>query len=219
MLKCEICGSINKIKTKTKNNIFGKILCEKHYKQLYRHGKILNRTIYDSNKINIGDDYAELELYDKQGNIVNVSIIDLDDVFKVSKFKWGINGKSKYVRNSDKGIYLHRFILDYHGELEVDHIDRNPLNNIKSNLRITTHINNMHNISKPCDNHTGIIGVIWDKERNKWRVEIQFNSKTIHIGRFENKEDAIKSRLDAELKYFDSEFSPQRHLFEKYRVK
>ena len=52
------------------------------------------------------------------------------------------------------------------------------------------------------DNTTGIIGVWFDKSRNKWATEIMANRKKIHLGRFKNKKDAIKARKLGEQKYF-----------------
>lgn len=43
------------------------------------------------------------------------------------------------------------------------------------------------------------------------------NRKTIYLGVFNNKEDAIKARLQAENKYF-GEFAPQRRLFSQYGI-
>ena len=41
-----------------------------------------------------------------------------------------------------------------------------------------------------------------DKNRNKWIAQITVNYKNIHLGRYENIEDAIKARKEAEVKYF-----------------
>ena len=43
------------------------------------------------------------------------------------------------------------------------------------------------------------------------------NGKNIYLGVFVNKEDAIKTRLNAEQKYF-GEFAPQQHLYEQYNI-
>ena len=48
-------------------------------------------------------------------------------------------------------------------------------------------------------------------------ARIVLNKKDIYLGRYSNKEDAIKARLEAEIKYF-GEFAPQRHLFEQYGI-
>lgn len=48
-------------------------------------------------------------------------------------------------------------------------------------------------------------------------ARIVLDKKDIYLGRYSNKEDAIKARLEAEIKYF-GEFAPQRHLFEQYGI-
>lgn len=60
-------------------------------------------------------------------------------------------------------------------------------------------------------------GVMWSKCCNKWVAQITVNYKNIHLGTFEDKEDAIKRRLKAEKEYF-KEYAPQQHLFEKYGI-
>ena len=50
-------------------------------------------------------------------------------------------------------------------------------------------------------NTSGVTGVMWDKSRKKWKAEITFKGTVYKLGRFENKEDAIKARKDAEEKY------------------
>lgn len=98
-----------------------------------------------------------------------------------------------------------------------DHINKNPLDNRRSNLRIATQAKNRQNTSKSSRNKSGIIGVCWLKKLQQWQVMIGVNNKNIYLGCFTNKEDAIKVRLNAEVKYF-GEFAPQIHLFEQYGI-
>lgn len=102
-------------------------------------------------------------------------------------------------------------------EKYCDHIDRNALNNRKYNLRRATSMQNSANKSITKRNTSGVIGIAWDKSRNKWVSSIYFGGKNINLGRFINKDEAIKVRLKAEAKYF-KEFAPQRHLFEEYGI-
>ena len=60
--------------------------------------------------------------------------------------------------------------------------------------------------------------VYFNKQRKKWNVRISINKKPVSLGRFDNKEDAIKARLKAEMKYY-GEFAPQADLFEQYGIK
>lgn len=45
----------------------------------------------------------------------------------------------------------------------------------------------------------------------------EVENKEIYLGAFASKDDAIKTRLEAEAKHF-GEFAPQRHLFEEYGI-
>ena len=49
-------------------------------------------------------------------------------------------------------------------------------------------------------NTSGYKGVLWDSERKKWKAEIIFKKKKYYLGRYNNKEDAIKARKEAEEK-------------------
>ncbi len=98
-----------------------------------------------------------------------------------------------------------------------DHIDRNPLNNRRSNLRQATQAENTKNKSKQKNNTSGVTGVGWVKKVCKWRARITFNEKEIYLGVFDDKVDAIKARLRAEKEYFGA-FAPQQHLFEQYEI-
>lgn len=70
----------------------------------------------------------------------------------------------------------------------VDHIDNNPLNNRIDNLQLISHRNNL---SKDKKGYTSkYVGVSWDKQKNKWKAQIQLNKKTIPLGRYKNEIDA-----------------------------
>jgi hypothetical protein len=98
--------------------------------------------------------------------------------------------------------FLHRIIMDCPEGMVIDHIDHNKLNNMKSNLRIVTQQQNEMNRSKNKNNKSGVIGVCWYKRDNKWRAHIALNNKDIHLGLFDDLEEACKARKDAEIKYY-----------------
>ncbi len=98
-----------------------------------------------------------------------------------------------------------------------DHIDRNTLNCTRNNLRPSTSEENARNKSKHKYNTSGITGVYWDKNLQKWFSKICVNYKSIYLSHFSNKDDAIRARLQAESYYF-KEFAPQKRLFEKYNI-
>lgn len=55
----------------------------------------------------------------------------------------------------------------------------------------------------PISNTSGVKGVYWGKKAKKWIAQIRFQRKTIYLGSFANKQDAINARKEAEEKYFE----------------
>ena len=148
-------------------------------------------------------------------------MFDLEDYDKIKDYCWYESRLSRkyhaveaHIPDSGKGIKLHQLILGPH----ADHINRDPMDNRKENLRICSKEENHFNTSIRSDNTSGFIGVSWDKRKKHWRVRVSVNNKEIYLGGYNNLQDAIKARLYSELKYFGAEFAPQRHLFEQYGI-
>jgi hypothetical protein len=172
--------------------------CNKHYLQVKRHGEIINRTIYDKNEIIICDTYAKIILYNKKCIPISFTIIDIEDVDKIKNIKWYLKSNGYICHDfSDNTIYLHRYLMNPLDNEVVDHRNHNTLDNRKLNLRICSQSQNIMNSKKPIDNTSGVKGVMWDKSREKWISVIGFNGKTINLGRYKNKDEAIKKRLEA----------------------
>ena len=83
----------------------------------------------------------------------------------------------------------------------VDHIDGNPSNDRWINLRESTPSENQFNKKLQKNNSSGQKGVSWCKRKNKWYARIWHNRKTILLGYFASKEEAIKVRKEAEITY------------------
>ena len=84
----------------------------------------------------------------------------------------------------------------------VDHKNRCKTNNHLSNLRFATDSENSQNASMKSNNTSGVIGVCWSKNRKKWRAEIRVNGGNKHLGYFDDKDDAITARRNAEILHF-----------------
>ena len=146
---------------------------------------------------------------------------DLEDYDKIKDYCWfehiGQTGYSCLMavdNNTDKRVKMHQLIF---GKF-CDHKNRNTLDNRKVNLREATHSQNSQNRTLGKNNNSGIIGVGWYEKYKKWRSRITINKKTITIGYFDDKTDAIKARLEAEQKYF-GDFALQKHLYDQYNIK
>ena len=84
---------------------------------------------------------------------------------------------------------------------QIDHIDGNPSNNRIANLRDVTQSVNMRNATKHIHNTSGFNGVEFVKNSKKWRANMKIDGKKTHLGYFDNIEDAIASRKEANLKH------------------
>lgn len=138
---------------------------------------------------------------------------DKEDYEVIKDYCWSYN-KDGYVVSRDhnnKHIKLHRLIMNANKNDVVDHKKHLPrkehkIDNRKSNLRVTTHQGNAMNRVKSKANTSGVTGVYWSSKKQKWQASIGYKRKQIHIGYFDNLEDAVKARKEAEEKYF-GEFS------------
>lgn len=198
MKKCVVCGR------EYKGNKTGHGMCEKHYQQYRKYGKVLDtnpRTRFDPNEIVEYEDYAEIVLYNKDCEEIARGLIDLDDIDKVRNSKWYLKNNGYIIRSRDN-LHMHRLIMDCPKDMVVDHINHNRSDNRKSNLRICTHQQNNMNNSLRNDNTSGTTGVWWHKQNNKWQAEIFIKGKKICLGSFNTKEEAIEARKQAEIEYF-----------------
>ena len=108
----------------------------------------------------------------------------------------GCHDKDGYIQVGLDGYRMkaHRIIwLIVYGELpsvDIDHIDRNPSNNILTNLRLATRSQNLINSGVPCTSTSGIKGATFSKQMKKWHSYIQKDKKHIFLGSFRTKEEA-----------------------------
>ena len=181
------------------DNAESKGYCDRHYKQMRRNGYVHRYTPYDPNKIKIHNDYAIVYLKDRKGETIGESLIDIEDVKKVSELKWSMN--NGYARNKNSG-YMHRMIMDYPDGKQIDHINGNKLDNRKENMRIVTNQQNSWNSRIYSNNTSGHTGVYWFKQRKKWVSGINVDGKFINLGYTSDKKIAVKRRIEAEEKFF-----------------
>lgn len=154
----------------------------------------MNQLVLDLQPV---QDYRTIPLTQGQ-----VTVVDAGDYDWLTQWKWFAqwNAKAKrfYVlRNllpdsSGKAgaISMHRQILNAAKGVLVDHRDMDTLNNRRSNLRIATRLQNIHNRSAQANNRSGLKGVQLRADSGKWRARINVNGRVTSLGEFDNASDA-----------------------------
>lgn len=146
-----------------------------------------------------------------------IGLIDTEDLDNVKQHYWNFNKTKRYIYSyTAKESHLHNYIMK---SKNIDHINRNPLDNRKQNLRIVTHQQNCWNrgLRKDKDKKNKIVGVC--QRGNLFVAELrktnEDKTKIRKTKSFKNINDAILCRFSLEDYYF-KEFAPQRDLYEKY---
>ena len=203
------------------NKHYAKGYCTKHYKQVERLGKILprikpNKCIIDNcnrkryrgefcvnhaplirkqTQFILDGNVCYIHIFDNSGQLKVIGIIDNDDFNKVIGKQW--HESHGYIV-ANKHVFLHNVILNRtpkQGE-HADHINRNPLDNRKANLRICTPNQNFCNRPgvKGSSNYKG---VAWHKATGKWRAYIQLDKQHEYLGYFDKEKDAALAYNEA----------------------
>lgn len=133
-------------------------------------------------------------------------IIDTEDIEIVSQFWWYKKADQNYVicdlhKNGkmERRIRLHRFLMNVLDDdrVVVDHINRNPLDCRKSNMRIATQSQNCLNKSRHSKNTTGYTGVHFEKDSGIYQAEIRIAKTTVHLGRSKDKVECAQMYNEA----------------------
>lgn len=104
--------------------------------------------------------------------------------------------------------YLHRVIVERVIDRSllpdevVDHINGDPLMNTRSNLRVATRAQNMHNSKRPITNKSGYKGVHYSKKYQRWVSQIRINGSRIHVGSFDDPQSAYEAYCKVAQEHF-----------------
>jgi hypothetical protein len=100
---------------------------------------------------------------------------------------------------------MHRLILDLvkyrDSKIKVDHINGDPLDNRKENLRKCTHADNLKNRTFE-EGSERFNGISLNKKSKTWETYIGVDNERIRLGYYKDKIEAMAARLEAEIKYY-----------------
>lgn len=120
------------------------------------------------------------------------ALVDDEDFNLVINIAWHRMANGGYaagrVSEHSPMLLMHRVIMNPPPGMQIDHIDHNPLNNQRSNLRIVTQSQNRMNMKKRRHDYKGI-----HPHGDRWKAIIKYRAKTIHIGVYDTPEEAARA--------------------------
>ena len=130
-----------------------------------------------------------------------LALVDDEDFEALSKNKWSAHtsgathicaSRNVKLQNSRCVVLMHREILKVSDRnLHVDHVDGNPLNNQKANLRVCSRQENMQNSKLRTDNKLGLKGVSLRRSKSSpYQATIQAGKVQRYLGVFATAEQA-----------------------------
>jgi hypothetical protein len=139
------------------------------------------------------------------------TIVDDEDAEVTMQSWWAFQPTENLVyamgKQKRKSIGLHRVVMarqlgrSLERHEHIDHIDGNPLNNCRNNLRIATQAENTLNRKRYSNNTSGYKGVHWDPKRKTWKSVIRVNRQVHFLGYFDDPAEGHEAYKAAAIKY------------------
>ena len=145
-----------------------------------------------------------------------VTIVYDEDYEWLNQWKWYAFRDKKLqdfyaVRGEqNRTVFMHREIMNTPKGMMTDHINNNPLDNRRENLRIVTNRQNQQN--RHNKGTSKYPGVCWNVKDKQWRAKIKINGITKHLGQFNDEIDAAKAYEQACRELVGEELVCKAHL-------
>jgi two-component SAPR family response regulator len=123
-----------------------------------------------------------------------VAIVDDEDYEELVKHSWHVTAQGYAARRVTISYYnstivsMHRTVMCYEGDLLVDHINGDKLDNRKENLRLATVAQNVMNSAK----RSGVYKGVSRSSKNRYRSRLTYKGKELNLGVFESSHDAAR---------------------------
>ncbi len=141
------------------------------------------------------------------------AIVDDIDYEEFSSYEWHLSSsgyarridRSRWRENVSEIIFLHKVVANATKGQQIDHINRNKLDNRRCNLRLCNSSENMQNRKKHhiksnsiyASKYTGV-----KRHGKKWLSRIHKDNRCIHIGLYVTEEEAALAYNQKALELF-----------------
>ena len=132
-------------------------------------------------------------------------LVDPEDAHLLDR-QWTKDRESGYWRRTTPDgcrLLLHRVIMGrtFGDGVLVDHKNRNPSDNRRENLRLTTRLGNSQNVSADRGSTSRYRGVSWCAQTGRWKAQVRVDGTTRNLGRFDTEEEAFAVAQACRLKH------------------
>lgn len=147
---------------------------------------------------------VEVPLRGRDGALRAVALIDAADADAVLAHRWYLDARGYVRRNvpiaggqGQATVRLHRELMGLtRGDpRKVDHVNHDPLDNRRANLRVCSHAENLQN-REGGYGRSRYRGVIWLKSAGKWQAQVNFGGKNHYLGRFTDELEAARAAAE-----------------------
>lgn len=149
----------------------------------------------------VKDGVGYIPLRRPDGSVRAWTLVDEADCGAVARYRWHASSRGYVQRHVPHPkrkhparalLSLHRFLLglDFGNPLEVDHINRDRLDNRRGNLRIATGAQNGQNRPAIAGTTSRFRGVHWYTASSKWRVIVEIGPRQHYLGVYEDEDEA-----------------------------
>lgn len=135
-----------------------------------------------------------------------VALVDDEDFAWLSQWKWQFSAGYAIHSTQYKSWHMHRMIANTPDGMFTDHINGNPLDNRRCNLRICSQRQNLKNRKRNPNGSSQYKGVGWNADRGLWESEITNDRKRWKLGTYRD-EYAAALVYDAAARILHGEYA------------
>jgi hypothetical protein len=142
------------------------------------------------------EDAVRVKLRGPGRSVVGYALIDAADAKRVTSCTWWLSNTGYAVRKTaGRTVYMHRLVLSLERGcgVEVDHINRDRLDNRRSNLRTCDRRSNSQNRESVPGSSSQYRGVSWSTATNNWRARVMLDGEQHELGNFAEEVEAANA--------------------------